>query len=887
MAPIAAILFATFGLILIIVVAFYILVPLVKGVGWIVKHIFAFIGGMIGSFLRVIGGIITSIVFLPLILLNVIIGRWSAAAHFGRGLQDEFRAIGTNVYRFCIGHPARFLMLSPLVEGLERRVPQAVAHAPTSDKPRKRAGQFEGYEITGSLKGGGSGGRLYIAKPDEKKMAQFARRGFDARTVVIKTFSLADGSSLPQIVRESRSLDAAKKLGLVLEHELTDTRFYYVMKYVPGDTLSVVTQRLHDKAGPSGLRTVELRDALAYACDITASLDQYHRGGLWHKDVKPDNIIVHEGRAHLVDFGLVTPLRSSMTLTTHGTEYFRDPEMVRLALRGVKVHEVNGAKFDIFGSGAVLYSVLENSFPAHGVLSQINKKCPDALKWIVRRAMADYDNRYDSTGQMLADLEYVRDAHDPFAVRVADLPSMKGAPDDSFIHDAAVASAEEEAQAFQASYAPRAQRPVGEFRAGSPVPPAAPRRDAKAERPNIAVTNWWRGTFRVVEDSLSDVDSAVRETNSMLERAARKAEEFVGGHKRAKVGGGVPVGNSAAAQLARARGRAKAAQQRAHRRMNGHGRTRVYGAQINTGVGVAVLIFLGGCVFLAGVIVVSALRDENTPRVSVDTSVGNPDVQVQIASGDEGAITIDAETARIFSKALSDMKIEWKGDLSKMTGQINTIAERFRAAAHEAARESVEHRDIGAADAPIALPPGAKVVSRGGNRVVVHSEGRETVVDRDAKTVNPALVFAGPWVVLDDAPVNGAERDRANTIIDSLIEAGVPLLTSRTVETQDDLEFIASARATAGATTADDGPSSQRLLRWLAERPGGPVGVLRIARGDGDGQILSVVVSNANPLAEAMREAIQAAANGELTSFPIPPTAPHAPEAPSPRGRVR
>ena len=30
--------------------------------------------------------------------------------------------------------------------------------------------------------------------------------------VVIKTFSLRDGSSLPQIVRESRSLDAAKRL---------------------------------------------------------------------------------------------------------------------------------------------------------------------------------------------------------------------------------------------------------------------------------------------------------------------------------------------------------------------------------------------------------------------------------------------------------------------------------------------------------------------------------------------------------------------------------------------------------------------------------------------------------------------------------------------------
>jgi serine/threonine protein kinase len=803
-------------------------------------------------------------------------------------LQDEFRAIGTNIYRFCVGHPARFLMLSPLVEGLERRVPQAVAHAPTSDKPSKRTGVFEGYEITGSLKGGGSGGRLYIAKPNEKKLAQFARRGFDAQTVVIKTFSLADGSSLPQIVRESRSLDAAKKLGLVLEHELTDTRFFYVMKYVPGDTLSVVTQRLHDKAGPSGLRTVELRDALTYACDITASLDQYHRGGLWHKDVKPDNIIVHEGRAHLVDFGLVTPLRSSMTLTTHGTEYFRDPEMVRLALRGVKVHEVNGAKFDIFGSGAVLYSVLENSFPAHGVLSQINKKCPDALKWVVRRAMADYDNRYDSTGQMLADLEYVRDAHDPFAVRVADLPSMKGAPDGSFVHDAAIASAEEEAQAFQASYAPRAQRPVGEFRAGSPVPPAAPSPSAK---PRIAVTNWWRGSFRVVEDSLSDVDAALRQTNSVLERAAKKAEEFVGGHKRAKVGGGgVPVGNSAAAQLARARARAKAAQDRAHRRMNGHRRTRVYGAQINTGVGVAVLIFLGGCVFLAGVIITSALSDKGSERASI-ASESNGLVQVEIASAEGETYTMtEDQIARAVNKVIADSKWEWSGDISKMKAQALAIAERFKAAAIEASQEaaqaSVEHRDIGVGG-PISIPPGSKVVTRGGNRVVVHGDGGETVINRNGTPVNPALLFAGSWVVLDDAPVNGAERERADSIIDSLTKAGVPLLTSRSVETQSDLELIASARATAGATTADDGPSSQRLLRWLAERPDGPVGILRIARGDGEGKILSVVVSNVNPIAEAMREAIQAAANGELTSFPIPPTPPRAPAATSPRVRVR
>lgn len=874
MAPLAAIFFAVLGLILLVVVAVYVLVPLAKGIGWIVKHVFAFIGGMIGSFLRVIGGVITAIVFLPLILVNIIIGRWSAAAHFGRGLQDEFRAIGANAYRFCIGHPARFLLLSPLVEGLERRVPQAVAHAPTSDKPSKRAGQFEGYEIVGSLKGGGSGGRLYIARPDEKKRAQFVRRGFDADTVVIKTFSLADGSSLPQIVRESRALDAAKKLGLVLEHELTDKRFYYVMKYVPGDTLSVVTHRLHEKAGPQGLRTVELHDALAYACDITAALDQYHRGGLWHKDVKPDNIIVHDGRAHLVDFGLVTPLRSAMTLTTHGTEYFRDPEMVRLALKGVKVHEVNGAKFDIFGAGAVLYSVLENSFPAHGVLSQVSKKCPDALKWIVRRAMADYDNRYDTAGQMLADLQFVRGANDPFSVRVADLPSMRNGAGADYVEPVV----EEEIHtpfARPASYTPRPE-PVGEVRAGSPVPP--PNASARpSARPNIVVTNWWRGGFRVERG-----DSAP--ANTPFERAARKAEEFLGANKRsarAKVAAGVnrrganPTGRTAQEQLSRARARAQAAQQRAHKRMNSHRSASAYGAQINTGVGVAVLIFLGGCVFLSGIILTTAMS-KKPGRVAVSSN--DAGVQVEVASAEGETYTMNEEQiARAVHKVVSDAKWEWSGDISKMKAQALAIAEQFKAAAIEASQEAaIEARDI-QVDRPVSIAPGSRiVVSAGDERPARHP-------DDDATPVNPALLFAGSWVVLDDAPVKGPARERAAGILATMREVGVPLVTSESAaESESDLDLLASARAAAGATTPDDPESSQRLLRWLSEREGDPIGVIRLSRGDREDAILSVVITNARGLGDAMRDAIELAARDDLAGFPFAPDAPTPAQAPQP-----
>ena len=462
-----------------------VLVKVLKLIGRFIGHVIRFVLGMIKDTLRAVGAIVLAVVLSPLILLNVVIGRWSASAHFGRALKNEFKTAFVSLYRVAVGHPLRLIGLGGAMEGIEHRLPRVMAEAPGPDKPsKKRVGMFDGYTIVGSLPGGGSGGRLYIAEPDELKLAGFSRRGVpDASQVVIKCFSLQDGSSLPQIVRESRALDAAKKLGLVLEHELTDERFWYAMPYVPGESLTTVTTRMHGLSPDDGLSDAYLDKALGYASDLLRVLNTYHHGGLWHKDVKPDNIIVDGKKAHLVDFGLVTPLRSAMTLTTHGTEYFRDPELVRQALRGVKVHQIDGTKFDVYAAGAVLFSVLENSFPAHGGLSQITRRCPDAVKWIVRRAMTDYDKRYASVAEMLRDLEVVQVARDPFKVRPVDLPSMSGR----------AAEMESEPDVF----------------AGVPTPPPLPREafasqaeedkvaagPSQGSRPKLTVDHWWSGRY--------------------------------------------------------------------------------------------------------------------------------------------------------------------------------------------------------------------------------------------------------------------------------------------------------------------------------------------------------------------------------------------------------
>lgn len=515
--PIVAIIGALVGAVLLTGVVMFVIIPLFKAIGFLLGHTGRFIGGMFRDTFRFIGAIPAAIVFAALSVLNVIIGRWSASAHFGSNVQHEFKTMASCAYRVVVGHPLRLIGLGSMLEGIEERVPAAVAEAPGREKPGRRIGQFDGYTIVGSLPGGGSGGRLYVAEPSPAKRERIVRQmGRCPDRVVIKSFAIADGSSLPQIVRESRALEGARQIGLIIEHELTDDRFFYIMPYVPGENLGAVARQSHAAAGDKGLSDRQLSEMLGYMSDVVATLNTYHRGGLWHKDIKPENIVVHAGQAHVVDLGLVTSLRSAMTLTTHGTEYFRDPEMVRMALRGVKVHEVDGAKFDIYGAAAVLYFVLEGTFPSHGGLSTITRRCPDAIKWIVRRGMTDYNQRYASADMMLRDIEAVRRHSNVWAMKPAELPSMMG-------HDVA----QEQPAQPQPEFASFNTAAAG---IGASVAAGMRGSSRSYGRPQVSIANWWTGRISgAVPPRVASVRGAsgLHEAKEDLRRAARTVRDEV------------------------------------------------------------------------------------------------------------------------------------------------------------------------------------------------------------------------------------------------------------------------------------------------------------------------------------------------------------------------
>ncbi|MEL6798001.1 MAG: hypothetical protein AAFO89_14420, partial [Planctomycetota bacterium] len=69
------------------VVVVFLIVPLAKGFTKVVGHIFTTIGRWITDIFRLVGTILVIPVFMILTVLSVVIGRWSASAHYGRAVS--------------------------------------------------------------------------------------------------------------------------------------------------------------------------------------------------------------------------------------------------------------------------------------------------------------------------------------------------------------------------------------------------------------------------------------------------------------------------------------------------------------------------------------------------------------------------------------------------------------------------------------------------------------------------------------------------------------------------------------------------------------------------------------------------------------------------------
>jgi serine/threonine-protein kinase len=238
---------------------------------------------------------------------------------------------------------------------------------------------------------------------------------------------------LPHLARDKQFVDMflnEARLAARLDHpnivsifDLGETNgnYFIAMEFIDGPSLRAVHKRAAERGEllpiPEIVKIISMAaGGLQYAHDLTD--DKGAPLGLVHRDISPDNVLVHRnGSAKVVDFGIAKAANSSgatRTGTLKGKVAYMPPEQ----LRGEHLDR----RTDVFALGVVLYELLTGKRPWDATsevaligkmmtedpepLGKLRPDAPAELLEIVARALAkDRSGRYQSCAELQAELE--------------------------------------------------------------------------------------------------------------------------------------------------------------------------------------------------------------------------------------------------------------------------------------------------------------------------------------------------------------------------------------------------------------------------------------------------------------------------------------------------
>ncbi len=181
---------------------------------------------------------------------------------------------------------------------------------------------------------------------------------------------------------------------------------YYVMPYVEGESLR---ERLDRE------QQLSVEESVRHGCAIASALDYASRHGVIHRDIKPENVMLYEGVAMVMDFGIAKAVSAadSSTLTQVGmmigTPAYVSPEQAS--------GEINlDGRSDQYSLACVIYEMLSGERPFDGSNAQavmakrftetarplrtVRAAVPESVERAVARAMAtDPAGRFSTTAQ--------------------------------------------------------------------------------------------------------------------------------------------------------------------------------------------------------------------------------------------------------------------------------------------------------------------------------------------------------------------------------------------------------------------------------------------------------------------------------------------------------
>ena len=206
-----------------------------------------------------------------------------------------------------------------------------------------QVGQSVGPYLIESVLGVGGMGHVYLATgPDGQSVA----------LKVVKADLARDDTFRRRFDREARIAQQMRHPHVVpvLEKAEHDGLPYLVQRYISGGTLADVIEKR---------KTLDPGMAIEICDQVASGLDALHAQGLFHRDVKPANILLDEqGVAYITDFGLAKDSQGSL-LTRPGQALgsldYMAPEQIR--------SEEIGAPADVYALGCVMYEGLTGAPP--------------------------------------------------------------------------------------------------------------------------------------------------------------------------------------------------------------------------------------------------------------------------------------------------------------------------------------------------------------------------------------------------------------------------------------------------------------------------------------------------------------------------------------------
>src|SRR5215204_3851791 len=149
--------------------------------------------------------------------------------------------------------------------------------------------RFGPYEVV-SLLGAGGMGEVWLATE--------LRLGRKVALKLLPADLTGDPVRIQRFEQEARAASALNHPNVCTIHALGETdehQHYIAMEYVEGETLR---RRL-------GTSRLSVREALDIAIQMAAALTAAHAGGIIHRDVKPENVMLRpDGFVKVLDFGL-------------------------------------------------------------------------------------------------------------------------------------------------------------------------------------------------------------------------------------------------------------------------------------------------------------------------------------------------------------------------------------------------------------------------------------------------------------------------------------------------------------------------------------------------------------------------------------------------------